>query len=266
LSSWPAFLRCLLAFFLAGTLPFIRRYSWVVPGAFVYAVGFFGMWDNPSPRYLVPVTPFLLLGILNGVDLLGEVGPAMVWRRLRRVVMVGLFAGIIACNLSLYAVDVWIIHSHDFYGNYLAGQTKSLIAIADYLNKHGVKDGDVVRSFLTRRKEGRSPTVGRLLDVRGLFLLTDRTILTLPRTMGGPPNAGITSWCISHGARYYIERLPVNPWRVWHFRVPWLQKLVTGRPVGQTNPYFLLYELQDGQFHQVSVPDWNGTIDRVPHL
>ena len=256
----------LLAFFLAGTLPLIRRSSWVVPGAFAYSLGFFGMWDNPSPRYLMPVAPFLLLGILNGVHLLGEVGPAAVWRRLRRVVLVGLFVGIAACNLSLYAVDVCILHSDNVYANYLAGQTKPLIAIASYLRGHGVKDGQVVRSFMTRCKEGVSPTTGRLLDVRGLFLLIDKTILTLPRNMSGPPDASITKWAIDQGARYYIERLPINPWRVWHFRVPWLQRLVTGKPAGKTNQYFVLYELQDGRFQRVHVPSWNGRIGRVPDL
>ena len=255
----------LLALFLAGMVPFVRKFNWVMPGAFAYSVGFFGIWDNPLPRYLVPVAPFLILGILNGIDLLGRVGRAPAWRRLSLVAMVGLFVGIAVCNLSLYAVDVWILHSDDVYGTYLAGQAKPLIAIAEYMKKNDVKDGEVVRAFVTRDKQGVSPTMGRLLDIRGLFLLINRTILTLPRDMvDGPPNAEVTKWAVDRGARFYIENPPINPWRVWHFRVPWLQKLVTGRPVGETNPYYILYELRGGQFRQVRVPDWNGRIDRIP--
>ena len=256
----------LLAFFLAGLVPAIRKRDWVVPGAFVYALGFISMWQNPSPRYLGPVAPFLFLGILNGVDLLEKVGSAAVWPRLKRVFVVGLFVCIGVSNLTLYAVDVWMIHSHDFYGNYLAGQTKPLIAIADYLDQHGVKDGEVVRSFMTRGKQGVSPTTGRLLDMRGLSLLIDRVILTMPRSMGGPPDEEIAKWVSDHHARYYIERLPINPWRVWHFRVPWLQKLMTGQPVGETTPYYILHELKGGQFREVPIPAWDGRIERVPHL
>ena len=138
--------------------------------------------------------------------------------------------------------------------------------IAEYLRDHGVKDGEVVRSFMTRGKQGVSPTTGRLLDIRGLYLLIDRVILTMPRDMGGPPDEEIAKWVSDHGARYYIERPPINPWRVWHFRVPRLQKLVTGQPVGNENPYYILHELKDGQLREVPVPAWDGRIERVPDL
>jgi hypothetical protein len=66
--------------------------------------------------------------------------------------------------------------------------------------------------------------------------------------------------------RFYIDRPPINPWLIWHFRVPQIQQWVTGRPVGEPNPYFVLYESHDGRFERVELPEWEGRIERVPGL
>ncbi len=256
----------LVGFFVAGLVPRVRRLSWLTAGAAVYTLAFVLLWGTPSPRYLVPVAPLLLLGIYDGIDRLGRVGTAPLWRGLRVLFLAGVFGGTVLCNASLYAVDACIIHSPDFYGHYMAGQTEPLIAIAEYLKAHGVRDGEVVRSYVSLKKVGVSPTVGRLLDIRGLSLLIDRVILLLPRTIPTDDDAQVAQWMAEHGGKYFVRRYPINPWRIWHFRVPGIQRLVTGRPVGAPTPYFTLHELKDGRLVQVPVPPWHGRITRVPGL
>ncbi len=181
--------------------------------------------------------------------------------------LAGVLGGTLLCNLSLYAVDAWIIHSPDFYGAYMAGQTKPLIAIGEYLKAHDVpgRRGRPLRMSRCRRWAS-SPTVGRLLDIRGLSLLIDRVILLLPRSIPADDARRWPQWMAEHGGRFFVRRYPINPWRVWHFRVPGVQRLVTGRPVGEPTPYFTLHELKDGRLVQVAVPSWHGRIGRVPGL
>ncbi len=256
----------LLGFFVAGMAPHLRRLGWLLPGAGVYTLAFILLWGNPTPRYLAPVAPLLLLGIWDGIDRLGRAGAPPLQRRLRVLFLAGVLGGAVLCNVSLYAVDACVIHSGDFYGRYMAGQTRPLIAIAAYLKAQGVTDGEVVRAYVSLEKVGVSPTVGRLLDIRGLNLLIDRIILLLPRSIAPDQDELVAAWMEEHGGRFFVRRYPINPWRVWHFRVPGIQRLVTGRPVGPPTPYFTLCELKGGRLLPVRVPPWHGRIDRVPGL
>jgi len=262
LAGWVA-----VGFFVAGAIPFAGRRQWLVPGAALYTLALVGLWQNAVPRYLMPVAPLLFLGILNGVDRLPELGPWKGWVSLRRIAVFVLFTGIAACNLSLYAVDVWKLHSDDFYGEYMGGQAKPLIAIAEYLKAHDVKDGEVARKFVGLDWEQVSPSQGYFLELRGLSLLINRVILTAPRELADQePGAELAEWAAEKGVRFYIDRPPINPWRIWHFRVPRIQQWVTGRPVGEPSPYYVLYEFRDGRFQRVALPGWDGRIERVPGL
>jgi len=245
----------LVALYVAGMIPFLRRRNWLLLGAGLYALALAGLWSQVTPRYLVPVAPFLVFGLLEGL------------RRLGRAATIALLAGVALCNLSLYGVDVWVQHSDDFYGVHYAGQAAELISVADYLQDRSVKDGEVVRRKLEIENENVSPTTGRLFELRGLSLLIGRTILNAPKGMGkdGPDDA-LVQWAGQRSAKYYLYRPPISPWRVWHFRMPWLQEWVTGMPAGQTNPYYELYELVDGQAVKIDVPDVNRRVDRVPGL
>jgi hypothetical protein len=257
----------LFGFVMAGTVPFVRRRQWMLPAAFLYSLVLIVLWGKPVARYLVPVGPLLILALLDGVDMLARVGPSPRWRQLSRLTMAVLFVGIAVNNLSLYAVDLWKLHSRDFYGGYFAGQAKPLIAIADYLKSQHVKDCEVATIRIDLQWEGVSPSMGFFLEIRGLSLLIDRTILLAPRNLSQQsPNAELAQWLGDNKVKYYVYRPPVNPWRVWHFRIPRIQEMVTGRPVGETNPYFALYELKDGGLQEVQVPPWEGRIDRVPGL
>jgi hypothetical protein len=213
------------------------------------------------------VAPFLILGLLEGVDRLGSFGSGRGWRRVARVVGLGIYVVVAVANIPLWAVDTWILHSEDFYGSYLAGQARPLIAIARYLDEKGVADGEVGRPAIPRVFTDVSPTLGRLFDERGLVLLLDRTIVVVPiRLVLDGPGDELASWAREHGLKYYIHRPPISPWRVWHFRVPWLQEWVTGEPVTQENPFYELYDVTGESPRRLDVPPWEGRIARVPHM
>ena len=257
----------LLALLAIGTIQFLRQRHWVLLGAVVYCLAIIGMCNTPWSRYLVPVAPLLFLGLLEGLERLGKVRTTASWRKLSRAATIALFSGIALCNLPLYAVDVWVLHSDDFYGTYYGGQAKDLISIACYLRDRQVKDGEVARRHLDIVYVNVSPTRARLLDLRGLSFLINKRILTVPREVArSGPDERLLEWIEQRGVRYYIHRPPISPWRVWHFRVPWLQEKVTGKPVGETNPYFELYELTEGQATRIQVPDSEYKINRVPDL
>ncbi len=257
----------LFGLMLAGTLPFARRRRWLLPGALLYSLVLAGLWPRPVARYLVPVAPLLVLALLKGVEGIGRLGASPRWRTAARAGTVTLLAGIAVCNLSLYAVDVWKLHSHDFYGGYFAGQAEPLIAISEYLKARHVGDGEVATTTMAVQWEEVSPSMGFYLEIRGLCLLLGRTVLLAPAPLSVQgPNPALARWMERNGARYFVYRPPVNPWRVWHFRVPGIQQWVTGRPVGPPTPYFILYELKDGRLAEAPVPEWHGRIGRVPGL
>jgi hypothetical protein len=257
----------LLAFIVAGMAPFVRQQRWLMPAALLYSLTLAGLWSQPVARYLVPVAPLLMLGLLKGVAGLAREGASPRWRTAGRAAMAVLLAGIALVNLSLYAVDVWKLHSRDFYGSYYAGQAAPLVAIGDYLRERHVSDCEVATGSLPIEWQDVSPSMGFFLEIRGLYLLIDRTILMAPPELSTiEPGPQLALWMQKNRAKYFVYRPPVNPWRVWHFRIPRIQGMVTGRPVGRPNPYFVLYELKDGWLQGVPVPAWQGCITRVPGL
>ncbi len=262
LAGWPLWI-----LFALGLVARLRRRRWVVAGGAAYAFVFIGFWASPHARYIVPVAPFLILGLLEGVDRLGQFGSDGSWRKAAGVITVGLYAAIAMANIPLWAVDAYVLHSDDFYGAYLAGQARALIGIARYLNEQGVADGEVGRPAIPRVFTGVSPTLGRLFDERGLVLLLDRSIVVVPiRLVPDGPDEELASWAREHGVKYYIHRPPISPWRVWHFRVPWLQEWVAGEPVTQRNPYYELYDVTGERPRKLDVPPWEGRVARVPHM
>ena len=257
----------LIALFVLGMIPFLRERNWLLLGAFLYTLGVVVLWTKPVPRYFVPVAPFLLLGLWNGLDRLARAPDSKARRRIGKALLIALVAGTALGNLSLYAVDVWMIHSRDFYANYQAGNAEALINVAHVINTHAPLDATIARDHNELAFVDRSPSRSRLFDLRGLHLLTNRIIMTAPDELEGDgPDEAHVAWATEKGARFYIHRPPVSPWQVWHFRAPWLQEWVTGEPVGEPNPLYELYELKDGEAVRVRIPDVDHPIRTVPHL
>ena len=83
--------------------------------------------------------------------------------------------------------------------------------------------------------------------LRYLNLLTDRAIVRVPDPYiraGDPRRRKIMlNWGTSVGVRYVLYQPDVSPWRVFHFRVPWLQEMMTGEPAVDTGAGWRLYIL-----------------------
>ena len=69
------------------------------------------------------------------------------------------------------------------------------------------------------------------------------------------------------GVRYYLWQPPISPWRVWHFRLGWLEKARTGHTAEIDNSAWQLFRLErDGSTTQLPVPRQFEPITRVPLL
>lgn len=257
----------LLAMLIWGIIPSLRRRQWMTLAALLYSLGIAAIWNTVTGRYFVPVAPFLMLALWEGAERLGQIGSSPIWPKLSKSIIVLVLLGAASCSLALYAVNVWLLHSDDFYGTYYAGQPKDLIAVAEALKARSVKDGEVARSDARPRWDAGSPSLGVLFELRGLSVLINRTILSAPRKLySARPNDETLAWARQNGVLYYIHVPPPNPWRVWHFRTPWLQEWRTGKPVGEPTPFFELYEVAEEGFVRIPLPETDTVIDRMPGL
>lgn len=254
---------CLIGLYVVALLRGARRRQWVWVGVFLYCGALCLRWRWVNARYLITLTPFLILAILMGLDWLSGLARSRPWRTSWRAARASFVGSLLACNLALMAVDVWIARSRDFHGRYYGGQAKGVIAAARWLNQRRVADGElaVSKGYVNigrRRLNG--------FGLNAMILLTDRLVLYVPgRVCNGPPNRRLLKWAGREGVRYYLYRPPVSPWRVWHFRMPWLQRTVTGKPVAE-NPYWELYELKDGAAVRVDLPVGSDSPRRVPGM
>lgn len=228
--------------------------QWVWLAATLACAALVARWGRPVPRYLVPVLPLLLLGTWQGIECLGALGRRAAWEKAARALAYLFLGSVVLCNLMVWATDLWVARSADFYETYMAGQTKDLIAAADYVNQRGVADGQIAinEKYLNLNKQGNNTLALRVLNV-----LTDRRITVVPSsvTVEDELTVQMLKWARAKGVRYYVRRPPVNPWRLYHFRVPWLQETMTGQPVGQPNPLFELYELTDAGFVKIDLTE-----------
>lgn len=138
------------------------------------------------------------------------------------------FVGItLLTNLTLWAVDVYVARSGDFYADYEAGINQNLIAAARYINSDpAVRDGQIVvtpeYSNLNRKRSS-------LFGLRATVLLTGKSVISLPaKWRKYPPGSKLSRFMNLYDMKYYIHQTPVSPWRVWHFRVAWWQVMRTG--------------------------------------
>lgn len=253
----------LLAIYTVDLLCKPRGEQWLGWAALGYCGLLFVRWHHPNVRYLLPVAPFLLLGVWDGmrrVILRVEREP---WRRWTRAVIPVFLGSIVAVNTSLYFISVRVAQAEDYYAAYRAGQCDELIGIADQLNRAGVNDSETAISYhYFNLDRPRSNSFG----LRAAVMLTDRIVRVVPPAIVDPSTAPeFAEWAAERGIRYLVHRPPVNPWRVWHFRAPALQKALTGKDPGQPHPFFELYESTDEGWVPVEIPKRMRRMARVPH-
>lgn len=224
-----------------------RAYLWLGVIVYVLAIGL--NWPQVNNRYMVPVAPFLVAGVLVGlqatIDSLKLRDSAIAEKGIR--VLRWLFVVmLVAINGFLWAVDVWVSRAptaEDFYARYEAGIYTSLIAICGHLQDvPELEDGEIAASLryfnLNRRWEYKTSP-----RVVGLF--TGKIVRNVPKDLSGAGVRKAQSWARETKTRFYVQQNPSMPGRIWHFRVtPELQEAITGYPSHLGRPQFELFEMQ----------------------
>jgi hypothetical protein len=213
------------------------HYLWL--GVLVYVVALSLNWPHVNNRYLVPIAPFAIAGILVG---LGELAQ----RRLFRVLRWSFVVAVLAINGALWAVDVMICRSpsaEQFYARWEAGIYQSLIEVGVYLDELGyVEDGQIVAS---ERYQNLNERWEYPLAPRSMVLMTGKQVRSVPTPLAGSGVRKAQSWARETGAMYYVQQNPTFPGRIWHFRVtPELEKSITGWPPAPERPQFELFTMQ----------------------
>jgi hypothetical protein len=240
-----------------------RELIWV--GLLLYCLALALNWPFATARYLVPVAPLLTLGILLGAGHLRGWATARRWERTVAVATGTFITALVTCNLALWAVDVSIARSDDFYSRYETGIHSDLIAAGMYLREAGVGDRQVVITprYVNLNRARNSP-----FGLRVMNLVTGRSVVSLPRHwLGTPPGPKLARFLYRSGYRYYVHQTPVSPWRVWHFRMGWWQRMRTGQEPMQLDSGWELYRIDGlGEMPLVELPRTANWPVRVPGL
>jgi hypothetical protein len=251
----------------------MRRRDWLWLGLAVYCAALCINWPNPNARYLVPVAPLVLWGVIRGVQLIAlrdETAPEdsplpMPTRRLPRAAIVGFTFSVFVCSGILYATDVKVAHADDFYAAYEGRQYQGLIAASYYLNRHSLDDRElgVSEKYINLGRPRASKS-----GLRVAVMLTNRVVQVVPMNKADEPVVPKTiNYNRRQRIRWYLYQQPISPWRVWHFRVPaWLQEAMTKEPVGPESGGWVLYRVVDGKWVGIDLREVRAWPTRVPGL
>lgn len=279
----------------AKLLNAVLRAEWLWLGLAAYCAALCINWPNANARYLVPVTPLLFIGVIQGVRLLlvGSIGPmrrdqivgvalviisiavtiielaipgppeatlvvwtiAVAWMlrlfarsgpadrpaRIGHVVVATFALSVLAVNGVLYAIDLRVARSSDFYAHYEAGFNQDLIRACYQLNQAGLKDAELAVAE-------RYANLGRVRKskyaVRAAVLLTGRAVQTVRDRNAGEPKSELLRWAQRRKVLFYLDQRPSVPWRVWHFVLPrWLNERLVSDPLGPDSGGWVLYKL-----------------------
>jgi hypothetical protein len=246
--------------------------DWVWPALVGYSLLLALNWGQPNARYLVPIAPLIILGVFLGVLSLRERMADSRRAVLTLNVMLGYFVASIAlCNGALWACDMYFARSGDFYESYEAGANSDLIYAAYWLNEHPPGDGQIA---VCERYENMGTVKTSRLGLRATTMLTGKAIVSVPMKYlrSGDPrrNPNFLNWARSPdiGVKYVLYQPPVSPWRVFHFRVPWLQEAMTGEPAINNGACWRLYEIPPSgdEAVRISVRAVSNWPTRVPGL
>ncbi len=213
-----------------------RRPHFLWLGVLVYIVALSLNWPHVNNRYLVPISPLLIAGVLVG---LAEVSRHLAFRILRW----SFVAALLAINGSLWAVDVFICRSASaevFYGRWEAGIYQSLIEVGVHLDSlEGIEDGQIVAS---ERYQNLNERWEYPLSPRAIVLMTGKQVRSVPTSLTGAGVKKAQSWARETGTVYYVQQNPTYPGRIWHFRVtPELEETITGWLPAPERPQFELF-------------------------
>lgn len=233
----------------------IRR-DWLWIGVLVTCGGFLTLWWPPVPRYIAPIAPLILLGLLQGID--GVLRPAR--SRVRRVaarcVAGVLVAAVLACNGAILAVTIYVHRSPGFPQLCQAGEYGELVAIGRYLREANVRPGELAVSVKYRDINRDDPN---RWGARMMFFLTGVESVHAPADGSQAEKA---AWASRHGVRFLLARPDELVQRIWHFRRPLFDEVLPG----DRTPFYVLYELRGESLSAVNVPPAEHGLRRVPGL
>jgi hypothetical protein len=252
--GWGLILLCAVAAWRDGKVG-----QWIWVGAFLYCAAMVFRVRVANPRYLVPVAPLLVLGVMRGLEYLRSTQSP--WKGLWNLSLTAFVASILLVNGTLWGIDVYINHSKNFYSRYRAGEMEKLIASADYMRERGVKDGQIaVNVFYVNLGRQRPNGEG----LRTMILLTDRAVRGGPAGCTGEPNEVLLKWAAKYDVKYYLYRPPVSPWRALHFKLKRLQQILTGEENIPENPSWVLFELNKDGARKVELGERGVEMSKVP--
>ena len=214
-----------------------RQYVWL--GVLLYVTALCVNWPHVNNRYLVPVAPLLIAGVLVG---LGELRRFRLARGLRWAFV----AAVLATNAALWSVDVFVCRkstAEDFYAAWETGIYQSLIDVGVFLDGvSDLRDGEVACS---ERYDNLGERWEYPLSPRSTVLMTGRETRSVPTPLAGSGVRKAQAWARQTGVRFYVQQNPTIPGRFWHFRLsPELHERLTGDPVRFEQPQFELYEMR----------------------
>lgn len=226
-----------------------RRREWTFAAVLLYALALAMNWPHPNARYLVPLAPLILLATLRAGLRLRQVGGWASWRWTCRAALPCFIAALVVCNGALWAVDVRVARRADFYDVYEAGLGRDLIAACQWINRHA-------DAYAPLAVSGRYVNLGRTrysrFGLRAAAMLTGRDIVSVPLRLCRPPdNRAFQRWADRHQIMHYLYQPDVSPWRVFHFRMPWLQEMKTGRPAEDAGAGWRLYQRTEEGWERV---------------
>lgn len=236
---------------LAGGMVIVamRRRHWVWLGGAVYLIVLGINWPDPMSRYIVPLTPFILFGAYHSITRL--FAPMKLdWPRL--LILNLFFASILMVNAGLYAMNLAVLRSRNFYQAWQGGVHKELIDAATYIRNQPRGDYEVAIS-------GKTVNFGREFPEtdgfrRALNFLTARNIVTMPFNLCREPNPEVIQWLTEHKVRYYLYQPPIRV--VEHFRP---RSTIEGAPLAPDDGAWRMYEIRDGEAIRVALDptsDW----------
>lgn len=210
-----------IAAVVAGAVALFRRsgsFLWIALP--VYMLGLVLFWRHVEARYLVPILPFLLLAIIEGID-----AARIRWPRAGRQVWLvarALGATVMLCNVSLYATDAFVARSPDFSARYDAGMDRSLVGAATFLQRTPTKSRQIAISLRSNHIDSvRLSTFGQ----RVVMLIADREVLCVPPersiSLGAAGGGDLLAHLRRRGIRYYLCQHPAIPRQVGYIRLPW---------------------------------------------
>ncbi len=304
----------------------IKSRQWIWVGIILYSFGLAINWPHPVARYLVPITPLILLGVFIGFRQLfarnwlvpaffiyaaalvvagnsaGELrivilrpllivaalagmllGATLLRKRLAQqaiqrtcsALLATFVVSLVLCNGALWAVDAYVARSGDFYDRYEAGLNKDLIAACKWLDEaHPEAQIAISRRYYNMGRLKPNSELGTRISA----MLTNRSILRVPDSYVKAPmpdyvrdprrNENFLAWARQLNIKYVLFQPKVSPWRVFHFRMAWLQARMSDDPIDDTGAGWRLYEIppEGDTARRVSIPPAQNWPTRVPGM